>query len=140
MAEDKIILGIDPGTTIMGFGLIKVKGKTMEFLQLNELLLQKYDLWVSSATVRNDMWKLENLDLIYQPYNSAWRLPTSKWLRAFVNYLMQSSPDYFLAENNLSFWNDKIEETSYKIGAKKRELNEHCLEISKLKYIFQMRN
>ena len=43
MAEEKIILGIDPGTTIMGFGLIKVKGKTMEFLQLNELLLQKYD-------------------------------------------------------------------------------------------------
>ena len=43
MAEDKIILGIDPGTTIMGFGLIRVKGKTMEFLQLNELLLQKYD-------------------------------------------------------------------------------------------------
>tara|TARA_B110000459_G_scaffold172866_1_gene194619 strand:- start:1649 stop:2203 length:555 start_codon:yes stop_codon:yes gene_type:complete len=43
MVEDKIILGIDPGTTIMGFGLIRVKGKTMEFLQLNELLLQKYD-------------------------------------------------------------------------------------------------
>ena len=43
MPEEKIILGIDPGTTIMGFGLIKVKGKTMEFLQLNELLLQKYD-------------------------------------------------------------------------------------------------
>jgi crossover junction endodeoxyribonuclease RuvC len=43
MAEKKIILGIDPGTTIMGFGLIKVNGKSMEFLQLNELLLKKYD-------------------------------------------------------------------------------------------------
>lgn len=42
MAE-KIILGIDPGTTIMGFGLIKVVGKKMEFLQLNELHLKKYD-------------------------------------------------------------------------------------------------
>ena len=40
--SEKIILGIDPGTTIMGFGLIKVKGKTMEFLQLNELQLKKY--------------------------------------------------------------------------------------------------
>lgn len=39
---EKIILGIDPGTTIMGFGLIKVVGKKMEFLQLNELQLQKY--------------------------------------------------------------------------------------------------
>lgn len=40
---EKIILGIDPGTTVMGFGLIKVVGKQMEFLQLNELLLKKYD-------------------------------------------------------------------------------------------------
>ncbi|MEM6685226.1 MAG: crossover junction endodeoxyribonuclease RuvC [Bacteroidota bacterium] len=39
---EKIILGIDPGTTIMGFGLIKVVGKKMQFLQLNELQLQKY--------------------------------------------------------------------------------------------------
>ena len=39
---EKIILGIDPGTTIMGFGLIKVVGKKMHFLQLNELQLQKY--------------------------------------------------------------------------------------------------
>ncbi|ADF54600.1 MAG: crossover junction endodeoxyribonuclease RuvC [Zunongwangia sp.] len=41
--SEKIILGIDPGTTIMGFGLIKVKNKNMEFLQLNELQLKKYD-------------------------------------------------------------------------------------------------
>lgn len=40
---EKIILGIDPGTTIMGFGLIKIVGKQMEFMQLNELLLKKYD-------------------------------------------------------------------------------------------------
>lgn len=41
MAE-KIILGIDPGTTIMGFGVIKVAGKKMEFIQMNELDLRKY--------------------------------------------------------------------------------------------------
>lgn len=43
MVKEKIILGIDPGTTIMGFGLIKVVGKNMSFLQLNELDLKKYD-------------------------------------------------------------------------------------------------
>ena len=43
MATEKIILGIDPGTTIMGFGLIKIVGKQMHFLQLNELQLKKYD-------------------------------------------------------------------------------------------------
>ena len=42
MATERIILGIDPGTTIMGYGLIKVVGKKMEFLQLNELQLSKY--------------------------------------------------------------------------------------------------
>lgn len=43
MNTEKIILGIDPGTTIMGFGLIKVVNKKMVFLQLNELQLKKYD-------------------------------------------------------------------------------------------------
>jgi crossover junction endodeoxyribonuclease RuvC len=42
MQKERIILGIDPGTTIMGFGLIKVVGKKMEFVQLNELDLKKY--------------------------------------------------------------------------------------------------
>jgi len=43
LETDKIILGIDPGTTIMGFGLIKVVDKKMQFMQLNELQLKKYD-------------------------------------------------------------------------------------------------
>lgn len=43
MASEKIILGIDPGTTIMGFGIIKVVNKQMHFVLLNELILNKYD-------------------------------------------------------------------------------------------------
>ena len=43
MTNERIILGIDPGTTIMGFGLIRVVKKKMEFIQMNELLLAKYD-------------------------------------------------------------------------------------------------
>ena len=43
MSKEKIILGIDPGTTIMGFGLIKVVSKQMQFMQLNELQLKKFD-------------------------------------------------------------------------------------------------
>tara|TARA_B100000767_G_scaffold108743_1_gene104173 strand:+ start:25003 stop:25554 length:552 start_codon:yes stop_codon:yes gene_type:complete len=41
--HEKIILGIDPGTTIMGFGLIKIVKGEMQFMQLNELILSKYD-------------------------------------------------------------------------------------------------
>ncbi len=43
MSVEKIILGIDPGTTIMGFGVIKVVNKKMHFVQLNELNLSKYN-------------------------------------------------------------------------------------------------
>ncbi len=43
MATEKIILGIDPGTTIMGFGIIKVINKQMHFVQMNELMLRKYE-------------------------------------------------------------------------------------------------
>ena len=38
---DKIILGIDPGTTIMGFGLIKVINKKMELIEMEDLKLIK---------------------------------------------------------------------------------------------------
>ena len=41
--EDQIILGIDPGTTIMGFGLIKVDKGQMKLIQMHELQLKKYD-------------------------------------------------------------------------------------------------
>jgi len=40
---EKIILGIDPGTTVMGFGLLEVKGKNIRLIVLEELLLSKYD-------------------------------------------------------------------------------------------------
>ena len=40
--SEKIILGIDPGTTVMGYGLIKVVNNDMKFLLLNELDLKKY--------------------------------------------------------------------------------------------------
>tara|TARA_Y100000588_G_scaffold62847_1_gene62290 strand:- start:1679 stop:2230 length:552 start_codon:yes stop_codon:yes gene_type:complete len=42
MSNEKIILGIDPGTTIMGFGLIRVVSKKMELIQMSELNLAKY--------------------------------------------------------------------------------------------------
>lgn len=78
----------------------------------SKLLLQKYNLWVSPATVRSDMAKLEKLDLIFQPYNSAWRLPTSKWLRVFVNFLMKNTPKFLLKEKNTKIWVNSIKKLS----------------------------
>ena len=42
LSSERIILGIDPGTTIMGFGLIRIVNKKMELVQLDELMLKKY--------------------------------------------------------------------------------------------------
>jgi crossover junction endodeoxyribonuclease RuvC len=42
MISEKIILGIDPGTTVMGFGIIKVKKNKMELVSIHELVLKKY--------------------------------------------------------------------------------------------------
>lgn len=41
-AYDRIILGIDPGTIIMGYGLIGIRGKQLELLAFGVLKLDKY--------------------------------------------------------------------------------------------------
>ncbi len=40
---DKIILGIDPGTVIMGFGLIHIKGSEMKLIELDVIKLNNED-------------------------------------------------------------------------------------------------
>jgi crossover junction endodeoxyribonuclease RuvC len=40
-ATDKIILGVDPGTTVMGYGLIHVKGKHVSLVNFGVIQLQK---------------------------------------------------------------------------------------------------
>ncbi|MFC4873059.1 crossover junction endodeoxyribonuclease RuvC [Negadavirga shengliensis] len=40
--KEKIILGIDPGTNIMGYGLILVKGNMFQILQYGVIHLKKY--------------------------------------------------------------------------------------------------
>ncbi|MFL5766061.1 MAG: crossover junction endodeoxyribonuclease RuvC [Bacteroidia bacterium] len=41
MSTDKIVLGIDPGTNVMGYGLIHVKGSKMELIVMGVLRLEK---------------------------------------------------------------------------------------------------
>lgn len=42
MAKDQIILGIDPGTTVMGYGLIRVTKNQPEMIAMGVLELKKY--------------------------------------------------------------------------------------------------
>jgi heat-inducible transcriptional repressor len=51
-------------------------------------LAKKYELGVSSATIRNEMADLEDMGLLEQPHSSAGRIPSSKGYRLYVDKLM----------------------------------------------------
>lgn len=58
----------------------------------SKMIVDRHNLGVSSATVRNDMAVLEEDGLIAQPHTSAGRVPTDKGYRAFVDRLAQIKP------------------------------------------------
>ena len=54
----------------------------------SKVLVEKYNLRISSATIRNDMNDLEKAGLLYQPHISSGRIPTDKGYRYFVEKIM----------------------------------------------------
>jgi len=57
----------------------------------SKLLVEKYHLTMSSATVRNEMAALTDYQLLRQPHTSAGRVPTEEGYRYFVGNLIQQS-------------------------------------------------
>ena len=55
----------------------------------SQTLTQKYNLGVSSATVRNEMAELEAGGYLVQPHTSAGRIPSDAGYRTYVDQLMQ---------------------------------------------------
>jgi len=51
---------------------------------------RKYELGLSSATIRNEMADLEEMGYISQPHTSAGRVPSDKGYRFYVDHLMQA--------------------------------------------------
>ena len=43
MTWDKLIIGIDPGTNVMGYGILGIKGKRPSMVAMGVLKLSKYD-------------------------------------------------------------------------------------------------
>jgi heat-inducible transcriptional repressor len=58
----------------------------------SKALLERHQLNVSAATIRNDMAALEEEGYITQPHTSAGRVPTDKGYRLFVDRLAQVKP------------------------------------------------
>lgn len=68
-----------------------------DFIATNEpvgskALVERHNLGVSSATIRNDMAALEEEGLIAQPHTSAGRVPTDAGYRMFVDRLTEIKP------------------------------------------------
>lgn len=58
----------------------------------SKALLERHQLGVSAATIRNDMAALEDEGLIAAPHTSAGRVPTDAGYRVFVDRLSQVRP------------------------------------------------
>src|SRR5215471_5786410 len=58
----------------------------------SKALVERHNLGVSPATIRNDMAVLEDEGYIHQPHTSAGRVPTDKGYRLFVDRLSQVKP------------------------------------------------
>ncbi len=58
----------------------------------SKALVDRHELGVSSATIRNDMAALEEEGYIAQPHTSAGRIPTDKGYRMFVDRLASVRP------------------------------------------------
>jgi len=90
----------------------------------SKILVQKHKLGLSSATVRNEMKKLEKAGYLSKPHTSAGRVPTEKAYRLFIKLLeekemkipvkkisRQSSEDVFEKHFNYLFKQVGKEET-----------------------------
>ena len=60
------------------------------------------------------MKQLEEMGLVYQPYNSAGRMPTTRGIRMYVDYLIEITPQHYLGapilsqEDSVEFHDDRL--------------------------------
>ncbi|MBU2019412.1 MAG: crossover junction endodeoxyribonuclease RuvC [Bacteroidetes bacterium] len=73
MIEDKIILGIDPGTTLLGYGLIHIHGKKISLLNFGIIHLDK--LPTQNDKLKRIFDRLDGLIIEYKPDEMAIEAP-----------------------------------------------------------------
>ena len=76
-------------------------------------LQHKYDLGVSSATIRNEMAELEAGGYLVQPHTSAGRIPSDSGYRTYVDQLMQ--PEQLAASERRRI-RDELHHASRELG------------------------
>lgn len=77
------------------------------------LLIQRYPIGLSSATIRNTMARLEEMGYIIQPHTSAGRIPTEKGYRFYIDTLME--------EQSITADSDLSDELSLRLSSLSRD-------------------
>ncbi len=68
----------------------------------SQMLVEKYHLDMSSATVRNELAALTDMGYLSQPHTSAGRIPTENGYRFFVSRLLQENELPLTTRNTIS--------------------------------------
>lgn len=84
------------------------------------VLVKKYKLDISPATVRNEMMELENEDYIYQPHTSSGRVPTEAAYQLFLDDISEPKKKRELKEGEIKLLEQlfKREENAFRQTAK----------------------
>ena len=74
-------------------------------------IAKKYEVGLSSATIRNEMADLEEMGYLSQPYSSAGRVPSDKGYRIYVDRLIEIDESKFSEYNRLlNYYEQEINE------------------------------
>nr|WP_263313130.1 heat-inducible transcriptional repressor HrcA [Mammaliicoccus sp. Marseille-Q6498] len=87
-------------------------------------IIERHQLPISPATVRNEMKQLEELDLLEKTHSSSGRIPSEKGIRHYVNHLLKSEND---DKKSVNWFNQFHDENQYDVNAMLKWL---ALEIS----------
>lgn len=87
-------------------------------------IIERHQLPISPATVRNEMKQLESLDLLEKTHTSSGRVPSEIGIRYYVNQLLKSKSQ---SKKNINWFNEYHDEHQYDVNAMLKWL---ALEIS----------
>ena len=93
-------------------------------------IAKKYDLGISSATIRNEMADLEDMGFLEQPHTSAGRVPSSKGYRLYVDRIMEY--DRLSLEEELIIKKSIIDATLYEVEKIVKQASTLLSELTKL--------
>ena len=99
-------------------------------------IAKKYDLGISSATIRNEMADLEDMGYLEQPHTSSGRIPSSKGYRLYVDKLMEE--EKLTLEEELMIKNYLLDVAFYEIDKMAKQVSSLLSELTKLTCIIKM--